>query len=92
MGAFLLVSALLVSALPERIILARIQTNLILASSNREGAMLNALISVGGGLVGALIVSTVWLLGASLLETLSRAKRKMVDLHDPAFHPGSASN
>ncbi len=54
--------------------------------------MLNALISVGGGLVGALIVSTVWLLGASLLETLSRAKRKMVDLHDPAFHPGSASN
>jgi cytochrome bd-type quinol oxidase subunit 2 len=78
--------------LPQRIFLAEIQGFPIIVLSIREGTMLNALISVGGVLVGALIVSTVWLLGASLLEMTGNAKRKIGDLHDPGFHPSSAGN
>jgi hypothetical protein len=45
--------------------------------------MLNALISVGGVLVGALIASAVWLLGGNLVEFLGKAKHKT---SDPTFH------
>jgi hypothetical protein len=51
--------------------------------------MLNALISVGGVFVGALIASTVWLLGGSLVEVLGKAKHKT---SDPTFHHSSAGN
>jgi hypothetical protein len=51
--------------------------------------MLNALISVGGVLVGALALSTVWLLGGGLIEVLRKANRKT---SDPTFHPGSVGN
>jgi hypothetical protein len=51
--------------------------------------MLNALISVGGVLVGALIVSTVWLLGGSLIEAVGKAKPKA---SEPAFHPSGVGN
>jgi hypothetical protein len=43
--------------------------------SIREGAMLQGLMSIGGVLIGAWIVSTGWLLAATLLETLNKVRQ-----------------